>query len=116
MNIFLLDYLNSALFTSHDDGGNGLDSHHTLTDFSPDAIEKATTDCTKFEADNAADLTDNNPKNSPGHDFWLTRNGHGAGFWDGDYLKGIGKRLTESAHSFGNSECYVGDDGMLYLT
>lgn len=19
-----------------------------------------------------------------GHDFWLTRNGHGAGFWDGD--------------------------------
>lgn len=20
-----------------------------------------------------------------GHDFWLTRNGHGAGFWDGDW-------------------------------
>lgn len=20
-----------------------------------------------------------------GHDLWLTRNGHGAGFWDGDW-------------------------------
>jgi hypothetical protein len=50
-----------------------------------------------------------------GHDFWLTRNGHGAGFWDrgiGDY----GDALTEHAHSFGASDVYVGDDGRLYVS
>lgn len=33
------------------------------------------------------------------HDFYLTRNGHGAGFWDGDYEKG--EELTKVAKSFG---------------
>lgn len=33
------------------------------------------------------------------HDFYLTRNGHGAGFWDGDYEKG--DELTKIAKSFG---------------
>lgn len=33
------------------------------------------------------------------HDFFLTRNGHGAGFWDGDYEKG--DELSEIAKGFG---------------
>jgi hypothetical protein len=36
------------------------------------------------------------------HDFFLTRNGHGAGFWDGDYDKGI--ELSEIAKSFGEDD------------
>lgn len=35
-----------------------------------------------------------------GHDFWLTRNGHGAGFWDGDYEKETGERLTALSKTF----------------
>jgi len=31
-----------------------------------------------------------------GHDFWLTRNGHGAGFWDGDWPE-TGDALTEAS-------------------
>src|SRR6056300_403211 len=38
-----------------------------------------------------------------GHDFWLTRNRHGAGFWDGDWADD-GDTLTELAHSFGETE------------
>ena len=34
------------------------------------------------------------------HDFWLTRNRHGAGFWDGDYPKDIGQKLTDLSHLF----------------
>jgi hypothetical protein len=37
-----------------------------------------------------------------GHDFWLTRNRHGAGFWD----RGLGERgqyLTDASHPYG--EC-----------
>ena len=50
-----------------------------------------------------------------GHDFWLTRNGHGAGFWDrglgklGDSLAAIAKRYNERS-------VYKGDDGKLYLS
>lgn len=51
-----------------------------------------------------------------GHDFWLTRCGHGAGFWDRD----IGtpdqrKALTDLSHIFRETYIYVGDDGKLYL-
>ena len=36
-----------------------------------------------------------------GHDFWLTRNGHGAGFWDGDWEQKIGQRATDASKRFG---------------
>lgn len=45
--------------------------------------------------------------------MWLTRNGHGTGFWD----RGLGERgdaLTKSAESFGDAVLYVGDDGRIY--
>lgn len=48
-----------------------------------------------------------------GHDFWLTRNGHGCGFWDRD-LGEIGDKLTEAAKKFGEVNLYVGDDGFVH--
>lgn len=48
------------------------------------------------------------------HDFILTRNHHGAGFWDGDWAEPWGERLTELAHSYGELHCVVGDDGWIY--
>lgn len=49
-----------------------------------------------------------------GHDFWLTRAGHGAGFWDGDLPEELGERLTEASNTAGNREPYIGDDGLIY--
>ena len=49
-----------------------------------------------------------------GHDFWLTRNGHGCGYWDGDWPKGIGVGLDKLAHKFGEFDLFVGDDGLIY--
>jgi hypothetical protein len=49
-----------------------------------------------------------------GHDFWLTRNGHGAGFWD----RGLGVRgdtLTDLCRPYGESDLYIGDDGKVYV-
>ena len=48
-----------------------------------------------------------------GHDLWLTRNYHGAGFWDRG-LGEIGDKLTELAHSYGVITLYIGDDGKIY--
>jgi hypothetical protein len=49
-----------------------------------------------------------------GHDFWLTRCGHGAGFWDGDWKEPAATELTKASKAFGNIELYVGDDGFIY--
>lgn len=38
-----------------------------------------------------------------GHDFWLTRNGHGAGFWDRG-LGELGDRLTAAAKGYGSAD------------
>lgn len=59
----------------------------------------------------AADETAGNA----GHDFWLTRNGHGAGFWDGDWPKPYAKILTDGAVAYGEFEVYLGDDGLIYV-
>lgn len=40
-----------------------------------------------------------------GHDFYLTRNGHGAGFWDRGYGE-RGERLSIAAKSFGSAEVW----------
>lgn len=48
-----------------------------------------------------------------GHDFWLTRNRHGAGFWDGDWGD-QGDALTELSHSYPEIDLYIGDDGAIH--
>lgn len=50
-----------------------------------------------------------------GRDFWYTRNGHGCGFWDGDWPEPFATRLTDLAKSFATTDLYRGDDGKLYL-
>jgi hypothetical protein len=50
-----------------------------------------------------------------GHDFWLTRNLHGAGFWDGDWPE-VGDKLTAISEQFGELWAYLGDDGLIYLS
>lgn len=47
-----------------------------------------------------------------GQDIALTRNHHGAGFWDRG-LNGVGTRLTEAAHNLGSLELYPTTDGAL---
>lgn len=49
-----------------------------------------------------------------GRDFWLTRNRHGAGFWDRN-LGETGEFLTALAHRFGEAETYYGDDKKIHI-
>lgn len=48
-----------------------------------------------------------------GHDLWLTRNGHGCGYWDGDWPRGIAEGLDGLAREFGIFDLYIGDDGLI---
>lgn len=74
-----------------------------FTDLHPDFLATILSECESFQRDNADDLAlaydrDYSPARA-GHDYWLTRNGHGAGYWDRDELEadGLGDRLTEAA-------------------
>ncbi|MCU9611740.1 hypothetical protein OEK97_27930, partial [Escherichia coli] len=49
-----------------------------------------------------------------GHDFWLTHNGHGAGFWDGDWPEPFATQLTNAANEFNEIDLYVGDDQQIH--
>lgn len=81
-------------------------------DFSSDAISKMMDDCKQFFSNNFTDLKKINEDFSQhGHDFWLTRNGHGAGFWDRGYNKAIADRLTANSEKFGVAYLFNSDDG-----
>lgn len=50
-----------------------------------------------------------------GHDFWLTSQGHGAGFWDRG-LGEVGDALTDSANGYGDLVgLYLDDEGVQVL-
>lgn len=59
------------------------------------------------------DATGGTPEQA-GHDFWLTRNEHGAGFWDGDWPEPYEDMLTKGAKCYGLFETYLGDDGLIH--
>lgn len=44
-----------------------------------------------------------------GHDFLLTRNHHGAGFWDRGYPESLSRPLTENSEAFGEHSVLTDD-------
>jgi len=49
------------------------------------------------------------------HDYILTRNHHGAGFWDGDWDEKVSQILTDTSQLKPEIEPYIGDDGKIYF-
>lgn len=119
MDTFLASYIETALWSSTDHMGTPFDSsRYSDVELAEETIKEMSADCKQFEEQvnalpNAADYLGS--RRQVAHDFWLTRNGHGAGFWDGDYPEPLATQLTDLAHSFGESNLYVGDDGKFYL-
>lgn len=114
---FLKHYIMAALWSTNDNadesGGEPLDKNYGAEDIAPETLAKMKADCEKFQAENADDLATRETKFGA-HDFWLSRNGHGAGFFDGDWPEETGDRLQEKARQFGEINLYVGDNGLIY--
>lgn len=120
---FTRAYIGCALWSSTDDNGEPLDKNHSIHSFAPEALEQMIADCAAFQVmysdllEAAYQLYTHSSEwtheEQAGHDFWLTRNRRGAGFWDRN-LSAIGRQLTEAAHSFGSCDLVVGDDGRIY--
>lgn len=82
-----------------DSAGEPLDTYWGPDDIHPDTYATMRADCLAFVVDNG-DIGDMAAEQA-GHDFWLTRNGHGAGFWDRG-LGDRGDRLSALARPFGD--------------
>jgi hypothetical protein len=126
-------YVACALWSSTDwadeSGGEPLDANYEADDLAPEAREEIRADVAGFLALAAEEDIAWREHWSPeqlGHDYWLTRNGHGAGFWDRYYVgpastpdmiaaARIGDQLADLARAAGTSDLYVGDDGALHI-
>lgn len=88
-------------------------------DMASETLVRLVEDCGRFKAD-AAPLLESAYElaydaSQAGHDFWLTRNGHGTGFWDRQVLEpDLGDALSEVARKFGEMDIYIGDDLKIY--
>lgn len=113
-------YLEEALWSTSNDGGDAnLTEDFSLEDFDPDARRQAAEDVEGFFEANAEliarakELVPSYSDKQVAEDFWLTRNGHGAGFWDRG-LGDVGDQLTAMAKPYGSVDLYVGADGKVY--
>ena len=75
-------------------------------DFDEDTLTTLREECEKFQEENKELLTVacnhlNYSEKQAGRDFWLTRNRHGAGYWDREELKGeLGAALTKATEKY----------------
>jgi len=114
---FTTAYIEALFFTDTGD----TEQPSADADLSDEAMQKCIDDCKTFQEKHADLLAEayektGNDEARSGHDFWLTRNGHGAGFWDGDWPGVYGDKLTEASKVYGEVWTTAGDDGEIDLT
>jgi len=119
---FLAAYIKCALWSSSDAPGDDdtpLDENYGPDDLAPEALDEMHGDCDDFIESNQVKLARADDEHgrgaeSCGHDFWLTSNRHGAGFWDRG-MGELGDILSDNCKPYGGQDLYVGDDGQLYV-
>lgn len=109
---FTLAYIECALWSSTDEsnesGGNPLDQNYEIEDIALKTLREMIEDCRCFQAFHSAEyLAGGWTDEQAGHDFWLTRNRHGAGFWDRGLDAQAEQSLTSAAHAYGGVDLYV---------
>ena len=96
-------YIECAMWTEQLDG-------HGIKDIPADILAAMLTDCTDFSTSNMELLSQmfalGYSESNAGHDFWLTRGRHGAGFWDRGLGK-LGDMLTRNAHAYGSDDAFT---------
>ena len=111
IDTFVNDYLTTAAWVTCDSGEN--------QEFTEKAKEDAKADCLKFieavkkefgeeKAEQLLTIAGNDLGYIAPHDFFLTRNSHGAGFWDSPkiYGKENSIKLTEICKNMRAVDCY----------
>lgn len=127
------EYLETAIWSSTDEsdesGGEPLDRNFSIDDFTDEAREEARAELDAFEVemDRVLDALGDDYEGSTDHwpvDFWLNRNGHGAGFWDKEdrYGKALAQALDAISKRYGEKHVIIvsdpdrdGDDALEFM-
>lgn len=118
LSTFAKHYLICALWLSTYDDGKPMDQDYSLSDIAPETLKQAADDCSAFEGECDAILVNHESEHlwnaeQFGHDFWLSRNGHGTGFFDRGNDP-VWDALQAAARVWGSVDLYVGDDGQIH--
>jgi hypothetical protein len=128
---FTQGYIEAAFFTcgnecgtlpgpDADENGEGDNREVGFEDLAPEALAAIMADCDSFRDDAKIVAAIQADEAKAGRDFWYTRNGHGCGFWDGDWEKLAGEDAADAldarARAFREVDLYLGDDGKVYLS
>ena len=100
-NLFIASYLETIDFTDCGD----IDQPEHGTELDPTYLRECVIDCLAFYSRVACYLSDDDVENGVKHvayDFWLSRNGHGAGFFDRGYP--MAETFQKWAESYGGSD------------
>ena len=108
---FFSAYLEAALWSSTDDEGTPLEDLAGFENLEESTLRFMRLDAWDFfyravpliaRSTNSLELA--------GHDFWLTRTGHGAGFWDGDWEDELARPLTSMSERLGELTLFFDRD------
>lgn len=97
--------------------GDPFDTHFSLEDFTKGTLETLRAHAYSFWSrmwfyiDCDEQAKDATPEQA-GHDFWLTQNGHGAGFWDGDWPK-YGDTFTKLAKCYPEINLFITEENQV---
>jgi hypothetical protein len=131
MNPTLIALAETVLFSECDNHSVPLDANYTIESFDEESLNKLYVEYQQFISvveekitaavgenwdciDDFYDLAQ--PAiNQTEYDYILTRNHHGAGFWDGDWSSEVSQILTDAAQSQSEFTACVDDYGRIYL-
>ena len=132
LQVFATAYIECALWCGISDSYIENDLNYTLQpeDISDTTLRVMREDCSRFFSE-IETLLPIGTEEQAGHDFWLTRNGHGSGFWDRDISVYGSAEIRDNLnvlcknfrtipeagmplHRWGEFELYIGDDGLVY--
>ena len=125
LDYFIRGYLEALIWTGFDEADMHLEEHDDVGGFTLHSMIYTSIECKNFldrtygliiSASTQGEYAAQSGYGSyshklfslAGHDFLLTRNGHGAGFWDRN-IGDTGETLTEIAKTFGPVMAYIGD-------
>lgn len=117
-NDFYKSFVATMLWSEAGNEDGQIDDESSPEEMHPNLREVLREQCEAFCRANVSDLIEATQRigytiEQAGHDFALSRNGHGAGFFDRG-LGDVGDRLQEAAQKAGQLDLYFGDDGIIY--
>jgi len=108
---FFQAYVDCMLWSTCCEDGTPLDERFFIDDIDDKDMKEMLGDCEDFLLQCDHLIIEDNLTKKPhnqsvheqaGQDFSLTRNGHGAGFWDGDWEEPAASTLTDKSKEYGS--------------